>query len=170
MRWLFWLLSITGLALVPSVLDAKAALKPQAEAPPTALASDELELHTQAADQTRLPTCAATIREHPRSPVLNRESRLVVGNKGEEVVEITAAEPCDNNCWVFDHAEIEIYAQRFGTAQFVSLPPMGCTNCSPIRVRWYHEPTGYLSFAIRLFQRQLPEGCEPPPKSSEFLQ
>lgn len=114
--------------------------------------------------------CVATVREHPKSPLLQRESRLKVGNKGEEVVEITAAESCNEDCWKFDHAEIEIYAHRFGTAQFVSLPATGCTACSPIRVRWYHEPTGHLSFAIRLFQRQLPNGCELPTQSPELLQ
>lgn len=118
MRRRLWSLSIAGFSLGFFVFEVFA---------------QQLSLPQQLTPQP----CPPQIREHPESPLLQRESYLVIGNKGEEQLRIGADDQCQRDCWVFDHAEIEIDSLHFGSAQFVSLPPAGCRDCGPIQVRWY---------------------------------
>lgn len=89
------------------------------------------------------------------------QSSLKVGNKGEEAIGVAVAAECGKPSWVFNHAEIDIVKNRFGDAQFVGYPKPGCSNtCSPIVVRWYHEPTGHLAFGIKVYRRKATIPCE----------
>ena len=86
-------------------------------------------------------------------------STLNVGDKGEELINVSVERRCDRPLWVFDHAELVVRDRRFGDAQFVAIPEAGCVDCPPLRVRWYHEPTGYLDFEVRVFRRESRAEC-----------
>lgn len=95
-------------------------------------------------------------------PYLKMESRLIVGDKGELTFDVSLPEdqPRCGALWVFDHVDLEILDSRFGDAQFVTLPEPGCWDCSEGTVRWFHEPTGYLSFEVHVYRRQMHLPCE----------
>lgn len=102
----------------------------------------------------------AELRLDERTPYFQLSSDRSVGDRGEEVIEITSpSEPCGER-WVYDHADLNVLRNRFGDVQFVSLPESGCVDCKPIIIRWMHEPTGHLEFSVTVYRRQLHSSCE----------
>ncbi|MGE0313406.1 MAG: hypothetical protein AB7P21_17495 [Lautropia sp.] len=102
-------------------------------------------------DATAVPAAhdAGATALRAQSVVYRQASDLAVGNKGEHAIDVSRPAPqCGAVSPVFDGARIEITRQRFGKAMIVSSPPSGCTRCSALRVRWFHEPTGYLDFTV----------------------
>ena len=89
----------------------------------------------------------------PETPYFALESSVSVGNKGEEALDVSVASRCGNPALLFDHAELVVTRNRFGDVQFVGLPQPGCVECAPIILRWFHEPTGYLSFEVNVYRR-----------------
>ena len=89
----------------------------------------------------------------PREPLFRLESSVSVGNKGEEALDVGIDAVCGEPAWVFDRAELVVTRNRFGDVQFTSLPRPGCTDCEPLTLRWYHEPTGYLTFEVHVYRR-----------------
>jgi len=94
-----------------------------------------------------------------KAPFFSLSSKLNVGNKGEELIDVSQQATCGEPAWAYSHAELVINKERFGSAQFVALPQAGCLVCEPIKVRWYHEPTGYLTFSVNIFRRQVTRQC-----------
>lgn len=87
-------------------------------------------------------------------------SSLKVGNRGEEVYELSVPAPaCGRPALVFDHARLVVERRRFGDAAIVAAPPAGCTTCPPLRVRWYHEPTGLIEFQVHVVRRRVEAPC-----------
>ena len=99
---------------------------------------------------------------HPdrKDPYFQRSSDLIVGAKGEDVLDVSVSDSCPGPVQAFDHAELIIDRNRFGDALFVQIPESGCIRCRPLKIRWYHEPTGYLSFRVRVWRRSQPAACE----------
>ncbi len=60
----------------------------------------------------------------------------------------------------FHRAELVINNQRFGKARIIQQPTMGCKNCQPIKVEWYHEPTGFIEYQL-LVQKRIIDGICP---------
>lgn len=108
----------------------------------------------------RVPSESGLVLKDMVSPFLYRSSGLAVGNKGEDLVDVSIEALCGEAQWAFDHAELAVTRQRFGAAQFVELPRAGCVSCSPVRVRWYHEPTGHLTFHVNVFRRLAVTRCD----------
>jgi len=102
----------------------------------------------------------AEVRQDERQPYWEVDSALPVGNKGEELLDVSVPERCGVRLWAFDHAELHIDRNRYGGAQFVNLPRPGCLQCDPLVVRWYHEPTGHLSFEVRVYRRAVLLPCD----------
>jgi hypothetical protein len=100
-------------------------------------------------------------RIDPTSAVLfEHASDLKVGNQGDVQHAVGVPTPvCGRRVWIFDHAELRHLRQRFGEAQIVSQPRRPCVECEPIRVRWYHEPTGNVHFQVRIFRRAVEGVC-----------
>jgi hypothetical protein len=96
----------------------------------------------------------------PSTPALfEHASELKVGDRGEEQFPIGVAAPkCGETAWMFDRAELRHVRRRFGEAQIVS-PPPPCIDCPPLRVRWYHEPTGYVHFQVLIYRRAIQGVC-----------
>ncbi len=89
-----------------------------------------------------------------------RKHSLSVGDKGEEHFNVSIKPPvCGGTALAFDHARIVYKRQRFGEAKIVSSPPVGCINCLPLVVRWYHEPTGYLDYQVHVYRRRIIGKC-----------
>ena len=85
---------------------------------------------------------------------VERTHSLAVGDKGEEILDMSAPPPeCATPAPLFDRARIVYADRRFGEAQIVELPPAGCTKCPPLVVRWYHEPTGRLTYQVHIYKR-----------------
>ncbi len=103
-------------------------------------------------------------RLKPRYRVISREHRshvLSVGEKGEDKFKVKNAPlVCGKNTFVFDHVEMEFKKQRFSDAKIVKMPRKGCNNCKPIVVRWYNEPTGLLSYELKIVGRIVQGVCE----------
>jgi hypothetical protein len=89
----------------------------------------------------------------PRTPFFSLESTISVGGKGEESLDVSVAAGCDEPAWLFHRAELVVRRNRFGDVQFVGLPSPGCVQCAPVQLRWFHEPTGYLSFEVNVHRR-----------------
>lgn len=84
-----------------------------------------------------------------------------VGGKGEQKYPVRRKSPqCGQKSLLFDHARIVFGQRRFGDAQIVSTPSPGCVDCEPIVVRWYHEPTGRLSFQLQVYHREVEGICK----------
>ncbi|MBX3705328.1 MAG: hypothetical protein KF911_01755 [Pseudomonadales bacterium] len=104
-------------------------------------------------DDARVQAPPGTVLPDRRTPYFAVDSRLAVGNKGEEVLDVAVDPVCGQPAWVFDHADLVVHRSRFGAAQFVSVPTSGCTACEPLVLRWYHEPTGHLAFSVNVHRR-----------------
>ncbi len=59
----------------------------------------------------------------------------------------------------FHQAELVISNQRFGDARIIQQPTMGCQNCLPIKVEWYHEPTGLIEYQLHVQTRIIDGIC-----------
>lgn len=93
-------------------------------------------------------------------PLVERTSNLAVGDKGVDVIDLSTPAPgCGRAAALFDHAQIVYADRRFGEAQIVALPPSGCSKCPPLRIRWYHEPTGRLSYQVHIYKRIVEGVC-----------
>ena len=89
-----------------------------------------------------------------------KDSRQKVGAKGVEDFDVSAHAPaCGGTALLYDHANIVFGKRRFGDAQIVATPRTGCTSCEPLKVRWYHEPTGYLEFQVQVYRRRVEGIC-----------
>ncbi|MGV6816809.1 MAG: hypothetical protein ACWA44_06015 [Thiotrichales bacterium] len=92
---------------------------------------------------------------------MKKTHSLSVGDKGEDLFDIPGARlACDQQTSTFDHAEVKVRKSRFAEARIVKSPPAGCTECSPIVVRWYNEPTGSLSYDLLVFSRNVEGICK----------
>lgn len=87
--------------------------------------------------------------------MFEHQSNLSVGDKGEERYDVNQPEAaCGQPGYVFDSAElVQGSNTRFGEAKIVGLPQPGCSRCQPVKVRWYHEPTGKLHFQVHVYRR-----------------
>jgi len=89
------------------------------------------------------------------------EHSLSVGDKGEESFELSVKAPaCNEEALVFHQARIVYKRRRFGEATIVRSPVSGCTSCSPLVVRWYHEPTGFLDFQVHVYRKRVAGSCD----------
>jgi hypothetical protein len=91
---------------------------------------------------------AAPFSVDERDPYFEKRSSLNVGAKGEEHIDVSSSDPC----YAFHHAELVWLERRFADAQFVQIPEKACTDCEPLIVRWYHEPTGRAHFQVRVYR------------------
>ena len=95
---------------------------------------------------------------------------LSVGEKGEEEFTIRSIQTqCGKTVNVYDHSELTTTRKRFADARVVASPPSGCERCSPVVVRWYNEPTGYLSYEMRVFGRAVQGVCQSRVRNSSWL-
>lgn len=101
---------------------------------------------------SQLPSEERTVLD-ARTPYFTVESRVSVGNRGEEWLDVSVPASCGERAWLFDRAELVVTRNRFGDVQFVGLPSPGCVQCAPVHLRWFHEPTGYLSFEVNVYRR-----------------
>lgn len=92
--------------------------------------------------------------------LFEKKSDLAVGNKGEETYNVNSTLPsCNNTGFIFEHAEL-IQKGRFGEAKIISSPDPGCTKCGPVKIRWYHEPTGNLEYQVHVYRRKVQGICQ----------
>ena len=110
--------------------------------------------------------------DHPVTPGMvpdllffERKHDLKVGDRGEDIFDVRTSRPaCGETVLAFDHARIIYKHQRFGEAEIVRSPPAGCTaSCSPLVVRWYHEPTGSLIYQVHVYRKRIAGKCNAPP-------
>ncbi len=86
---------------------------------------------------------------------------VTIGGKGEDRIDASSPPPaCGATSSVFDHARVVYAKRRFGEAQIASLPEPGCTRCAPLKIRWYHEPTGRVRYQVHIYQRVVSGVCE----------
>lgn len=83
------------------------------------------------------------------------------GGKGLDQFNVGTTKPkCNDTADIYHQARIIIDKKRFGDARLESKPTSGCIKCSPLKVRWYHEPTGSISYQLHI-QRRLIAGICP---------
>lgn len=82
------------------------------------------------------------------------------GGKGIDEFKVSSNPPkCNASTDVFHQARIVIDNKRFGDARIEFKPKSACVNCQPIKVRWYHEPTGSIHYQLHIQQRQIQGLC-----------
>ena len=119
----------------------------------------ELVVRAQDGETAPVRVELPVVRSH--TIVLERRSELKVGNRGDARIDVSQPVPgCGAAGRVFDGAEIVLRRQRYGEARITASPARGCTRCAPLEVRWLHEPTGYVDFALRVQWRQVEGICE----------
>lgn len=100
------------------------------------------------------------VRANATLQLFEHQSTLKVGDKGEEHFNVSTAPPrCGKTGLVYDSADLVYQQNRFGEAQIVATPKPGCTRCQPLKVRWYHEPTGKLHFQVQVYRRVVTGIC-----------
>lgn len=83
------------------------------------------------------------------------------GGKGIDSFNISTIKPgCNQKALSFNHAQLIVDKKRFGDARIESKPKPACLNCSPIKVRWYHEPTGSITYQLHVQRRQIEGVCQ----------
>lgn len=83
------------------------------------------------------------------------------GGKGSESVNpSTTQAQCNQSSFIFDHAKLKFKKQRFGNARILTMPKPGCVKCSPIKIQWYHEPTGVLDYSVIIQRRKVYGICK----------
>jgi hypothetical protein len=108
------------------------------------------------AQEQRLPVRS----DVPGLRVFELRSTLKVGDSGEEHYDLSATAPrCGERALLFDLARLLFVRQRFAQAVIVAAPDAGCTACGPLRVRWYHEPTGHLELQVHVYHRRVEGIC-----------
>ena len=100
-----------------------------------------------------------TTRLDERTPYIHIASSNPLGAIGKETADVSTIERCDVAQWRFDHAELVMHDNRFGLAAITNKPDAGCSRCEPLEVRWFHEPTGYISFSIHVHRRLYAASC-----------
>lgn len=85
---------------------------------------------------------------------------LDIGDKGEESFDLSVKAPaCGEQALVFHQARVVYKRKRFGEARIAQSPTSGCTRCSPLVVRWYHEPTGHVDFQVHVYRKRVEGSC-----------
>lgn len=83
-----------------------------------------------------------------------------LGGKGEDQFKVSVDPPrCEQQALVFEKARLVYGDKRFADAQITALPLPGCTRCQPLKVGWYHEPTGRLTYQVHIYRRVVEGVC-----------
>lgn len=117
-----------------------------------------IESAEQHHDTARSP---AMVRLDAQTPFYEYRSSLLVGDKGEQRLDVRVPADQCGTVWAFDHAVLTVLDSRFADAQLVEIPEAGCTECRPLIVRWYHEPTGRIHFKVDVYRRRAEKLCVP---------
>ncbi|MES9972582.1 MAG: hypothetical protein ABW092_21310 [Candidatus Thiodiazotropha sp.] len=122
-----------------------------------------------AAKPFRLPRLVSPAKELKKSvkPGQHREllhfeksHRDRLGGKGEDQFRVSVEPPrCEQQAQVFERARLVYGDKRFAEAQITALPSPGCTRCQPLKVGWYHEPTGRLTYQVHVYRRLIEGIC-----------
>ncbi len=108
----------------------------------------------------RLSGSPATRTRHNSRSVFLASHNDPFGGKGVDQFNVsTKPAGCNETSDLFHQAKIIIGKKRFGDARIEQQPPSGCTNCKPIKVRWYHEPTGRVEYQLLVQHRQVIGMC-----------
>lgn len=93
--------------------------------------------------------------------IFERSYDLSIGDKGTDSFDVSQPPAaCGETARVFHSAEIVIGRHtRFGDARKVESPPSGCSHCSPVKVRYYFEPTGKLEYQLHVYRREIDGIC-----------
>lgn len=82
------------------------------------------------------------------------------GGKGLDQFNVGSTKPkCNNTVDIYHQARMVIDKKRFGDARLESKPPTACVKCTPLKVRWYHEPTGSIHYQLHIQKRQIQGIC-----------
>lgn len=83
------------------------------------------------------------------------------GGKGVDEFNISHVQSgCNQRTPLFHKASIVIVTKRFGDVRIEKQPLSGCKKCSPIKVRWYHEPTGSIHYQLHIQYRMIEGECQ----------
>lgn len=93
--------------------------------------------------------------------IFERSYDLSIGDKGTDSFDVSQPPAaCGETAQVFHSAEVVIGRHtRFGDARKVASPPSGCSHCSPVKVRYYFEPTGKLDYQLHVYRREIDGIC-----------
>ena len=121
--------------------------------------SQRIQLHRKIIPSGELQQPVA-IAKLDKLHYFERQHHLDIGNKGEDSFDVSVMPPkCGQQVQVFEQARIVYGLQRFAQAQVVVSPVAGCVKCSPLKVRWYNEPTGKLTYQLHVYRRRVSGVC-----------
>lgn len=90
------------------------------------------------------------------------ESEDRLGNKGVHKYKVQKKVPaCNARSLVFHDAQLQIGKRtRFAKAAINRKPRPGCKNCSPVEVKYYVEPTGFLHYQLHIYKERVDGICK----------
>lgn len=110
---------------------------------------------------SRMPSRAVATSKIDNKFIYAENHQDGFGGKGLD--EFNYAQPsssCGKKSEVFHKAGIVIVKKRFGDARIEKQAVSGCKNCGPIKVRWYHEPTGQINYQLHIQRRIIEVECQ----------
>jgi hypothetical protein len=93
--------------------------------------------------------------------VFEKSYKESFGGKGEDQFKLSVNPlSCQKKSLVFEKARLVYSDRRFAEAQITALPSAGCVRCKPLKVSWYHEPTGRLTYQLHIYRRVVEGVCK----------
>jgi hypothetical protein len=106
-----------------------------------------------------IAVAADAVRPDAGAPFFSHASDRLEGERADVALDVSVTGECGETVSAFDRAELVVTRSRFATVTIVQQPPSGCVNCDALRVRWQHEPTGYLAFEVYVYRRPVRLSC-----------
>lgn len=108
----------------------------------------------------RIPDNTQTRTRKNKNYIFQTKHNDPFGGKGLDKFDLSTKNPnCGTSVEVFHQARIIIEKKRFGDARIEYKPDSGCKRCQPVKVRWYHEPTGLISYQLHVQRRRIEGLC-----------
>ena len=93
-----------------------------------------------------------------KTTLFTQEHKDPFGGKGIDLYKIVNhPATCGSKGELFHDAKIIFGKKRFGEARIEQKPKPGCSKCTPVKVRWFHEPTGSVNYQLEI-QRRIVHG------------
>ncbi len=107
------------------------------------------------------PTKPVTATRIDNKTVFSKKHGDKFGGKGVDQFSFQAPQlSCGKPSEVYHGASVVIKKRRFGDVRIDRQPKSACKRCQPLKVSWYHEPTGYIDYQLHIQRRVVEGSCQ----------
>jgi len=108
------------------------------------------------------PRSLVSTSAQPDLQIFEYKSQDALGEKGKLYFDVSQPSPaCLQSGYLFHDAALLMGNRtRFGQAQIIKKPEKDCATCTPLTVKYFFEPTGYLHLQIHVYRRKIQGICQ----------